>query len=171
MDRILSFVRSRVSSEEDSWDILQDVFLAFYTRWNLGDVFEDTLAWLFRTARNRIIDLYRKRSGRREISLEQLQGTDDDPDGFSHLIDTDGATPEEEHRRRELREMLIRAIADLPPEQREVFLLTELEGKKYAEISEATGVPLNTLLSRKRYAMRKIRERVPEVMHFFERQD
>ena len=96
MDRMLSFIRSRVSSEEDSWDILQDVFLAFYKRWNLGDVFEDAVAWLFRAARNRIIDFYRRRS-RGEISLEELQRSNDGPDQFRNLIDIGSATPEEEY--------------------------------------------------------------------------
>jgi RNA polymerase sigma factor (sigma-70 family) len=169
MDRVLSFIRARVNSEEDAWDILQDVFLAFYRRWNIGEVIEDALAWLFRTARNRIIDLYRSR-GRHEVSLEELQSSRHDPDGFRELIDTGTATPEEEHYRRELREMLLKVISELPDEQRQVFLLTELEGMKYSEISEMTGVPLNTLLSRKRYAIMKIREKVPDVAGYPERQ-
>jgi RNA polymerase sigma factor (sigma-70 family) len=168
MDRLLSFIRTRVSSEEDSWDILQDVFLAFYSRWNLGEVFEDTVAWIFRVARNRITDLYRRRA-RGDISLEGLQRSDNGSDDFEGLIDTRAATPEEEHYRKELRELLISAIADLPQEQREVFLLTELHGKKYSEIQEMTGIPLNTLLSRKRYAVQKIREKVPEVLQYLER--
>ena len=169
MDRVLSFIRARVSSEEDAWDILQDVFLAFYRQWNIGEVFEDALAWLFRVARNRIIDFYRGRQ-RRESSLEELRRSDGDPDGFRELIDPKADSPEEEYYRRELRELLLKAVSELPDEQRQVFLLTELEGKRYAEISRMTGVPLNTLLSRKRYAMMKIREKVPEVAGYVERQ-
>lgn len=155
-DRLHAFIRSRVSVEEDSWDVLQDVFTALTARWNLGEALEDGAAWLFRVARNRIIDLYRS-SSRSEVSLEELLGLDGEG-AISDLIDPGAAAPEEENQRMELREVLLKVIRNLPPEQREVFLLTELHGRKFADISEETGVALNTLLSRKRYAVLRLRE-------------
>ena len=155
-DRLHAFIRSRVSADEDSWDVLQDVFTALTARWNLGEALEDGAAWLFRVARNRIIDLYRRRS-RSDLSLEDVLGFDGD-DGMGDLLDPSADSPDEEHGRNELRQVLLRAIRDLPSEQREVFLQTELHGRKYADISEETGVALNTLLSRKRYAVLRLRE-------------
>lgn len=167
-DRLFAFIRSRVSNEEDSWDILQDVFLAFYSRWNLGEVFEDVVAWLFSVARNKIVDLYRRRT-RGEISLEELCRGSEENGYLIDLIGTQSSDPEQEFRRVELRQLLIEAINELSPEQREVFLLTELHGKKFSEISEKTGVPLNTLLSRKRYAIQKLRKRISGVLQYHER--
>lgn len=155
-DRLHAFIRSRVGGEEDSWDVLQDVFTALTVRWNLGEALEDGAAWLFRVARNRIVDLYRRRS-RSELSLEDVLGFDGD-EGMVDLLDDDTDHPDEEHGRSELRAVLLKVIRNLPPEQREVFLQTELHGRKYADISEETGVALNTLLSRKRYAVLRLRE-------------
>jgi RNA polymerase sigma factor (sigma-70 family) len=158
--RLHAFIRSRVPGEEDSWDILQDVFTALTARWNIGDALEDASAWLFRVARNRIADLYRRRS-RRDASLEQLLGVDGE--GFSgDLSDTLADGPDDLDQRIELRNLLLGVIRNLPPEQREAFVQTELRGRRFADISRETGIPLNTLLARKRYAVLKLRSAISD---------
>lgn len=157
-EKLYAFIRSRVPGEEDSWDILQDVFAALTARWNLGDTLEDGAAWLFRVARNRIVDLYRQRS-RSEISLEGVLGID--REGFSaELEDPDGTDPSEHDGRSELRGVLLSAIRELPPEQREILKQTELEGRKFRVVAQESGVPIGTLLARKRYAVQKLNDAI-----------
>lgn len=153
-DRLAAYVRRRVASLDDAEEIMQDAFLALYGRWNLGERIEDVFAWLFTVARRRIVDWYRHKSGRPDQSPE---AADTDADALWELADARAETPTEKLERRELREAIMQAIGELPDKQREVFLMTEVDGLTYREIAERTGVPLNTLLSRKRYAVQKLR--------------
>ena len=107
--------------------------------------------WLYRVARNRIIDLFRARTGRKEDSA---------PLELEELLASPLGGPESELARARLFDALEQAIAELPPEQREVFVAHELEGRSFKEIAAATGVGINTLLSRKRYAVLRLRERL-----------
>lgn len=146
IQRLINFVKKRVSSLEDAEDIVQDVFSVFLEG-NLAETVEDLSAWLFRAARNRIIDLYRKRSSSADTG--QLSGTEE--------FET-----EQEYSTR-FWEELETALSELPEEQRAVFEQNELEGKSFREISEETGENINTLLSRKRYAVLYLRERLREL--------
>jgi RNA polymerase sigma factor (sigma-70 family) len=154
VDRLAAYVRRRVASLDDADEIMQDAFLALYGRWNIGERIEDVLAWLFTVARRRIADWYRRRQGRPQLLPD---AADADAGDLWELADARTETPGEEAERAELREAIMQAIAGLPDEQREVFLMTEVDGLAYREIAERTGVPLNTLLSRKRYAVLKLR--------------
>lgn len=156
-DRLHGFVRSRVSSEEDSWDIMQEVFLALWARWNLGDALEDAAAWLFGVCRNKIADHYRSKRVRAETSVERILEESEMEDIFE-MVGSSVVGPPREAERKELRRAIARALQELPSEQREAFVQTELRGMKFRELSEATGEPINTLLSRKRYAVLKLRE-------------
>ena len=144
--RLRSFIRRRVADPRDAEDILQDVFYALVEANRLLMPIEHVTGWLFQVARNRIIDLFRAR--RPEfLALEDLLPSPD-------------AGPEEEHARAVLLETLEQAIGELPAEQRDVFIGHELEGRSFKEMAAATGVGVNTLLSRKRYAVLRLRERL-----------
>lgn len=158
--RLMRFIRARVASEADAEDVLQDVWQRLATALEEGPV-EQVSAWLYTVARNRIIDQYRKP---RPLSLNAL-ATDAGPDDEStaELADAvlrDERTPEDEYLRKLFWEQLQAALAELPKEQRDVFVWHELEGLSYEEIAALTGENVNTLLSRKRYAMRRLREQL-----------
>jgi RNA polymerase sigma factor (sigma-70 family) len=144
--RLRSFIRRRVPDPRDADDILQDVFYTLVEANRLVMPIEHITGWLFRVARNRITDLFR---ARRPEMLE----VDD-------LLPSSDAGPEEAYARAALIETLRQAIADLPPDQRDVFIAHELEGRSFKEIASATGIGVNTLLSRKRYAVLRLRERL-----------
>jgi RNA polymerase sigma factor (sigma-70 family) len=144
--RLRRFVRRRVPDPRDAEDILQDVFRALVEANRLLLPIDHVTGWLFRVARNRITDLFR---ARKEEPLE-----------LEDLLPSPDAGPEEEYARGVLLEALEEAIGELPAEQRDVFVAHELEGRSFKEISAATGVGINTLLSRKRYAVLKLRERL-----------
>lgn len=146
-NRLISFVKKRVNSLEDAEDIVQDVFSVF-AEGNLAETVEDISAWLYRAARNKIIDLYRKRS--RVADTSELSGNE-----------ASNASSSEYNAR--FWEELETALSELPDEQRFVFEQNELEGKSFREISEETGEKVNTLLSRKRYAVLYLRERLKEL--------
>jgi RNA polymerase sigma factor (sigma-70 family) len=148
--RLRGFIRRRVPDTRDAEDILQEVFSALVEANRLLVPIEHVTGWLFRVARNRIIDLFRAR--RPEVSGEWLELDD--------VLPSPDAGPEEEYARGALLEALEQAIGDLPAEQRDVFIAHELEGHSFKEISAATGVGVNTLLSRKRYAVLRLRERL-----------
>jgi len=144
--RLRSFIRRRVADPRDAEDILQDVFSTLVEANRLLMPIDHITGWLYRVARNRIIDLFRSRT------MEPLELEDLLPSGLSG--------PDEEYARAALMETLEQAIAELPPDQREVFIGHELEGRSFKQMAAATGVSINTLLSRKRYAVLRLRERL-----------
>jgi RNA polymerase sigma factor (sigma-70 family) len=150
--RLRSFVRKRVADEGDAEDILQDVFSALVEANWLTRPVEQAGAWLFRVARNRIIDFFRKR---RPVQFEA--------EGVEDLLPSADAGPEEAYLRSLLWEELEQALAELPEEQRAVFIAHEIEGRSFKELAAETGVSVNTLLSRKRYAILHLRERLKEI--------
>jgi len=150
--RLRSFVRRRVADEGDAEDILQDVFYALVEANWLTRPVEQAGAWLFRVARNRIIDFFRKK---RPVQFEE-QGIED-------LLPSADAGPEEVYVRSLLWEELEQALAELPDEQRAVFIAHEIEGRSFKELSAETGASVNTLLSRKRYAVLHLRERLKDI--------
>jgi RNA polymerase sigma factor (sigma-70 family) len=157
--RLRRFIRRRVHDRWDAEDILQEVFYELVEANRLLMPIEHVTGWLFRVARNRITDLFRKKS-RLRFSEGAGVDQDDEPLYLRDLLASPDAGPEALYARRLLLDALELAIEELPPEQREVFVSHELEGRSFKEMAAASGVSVNTLLSRKRYAVRHLRERL-----------
>jgi RNA polymerase sigma factor (sigma-70 family) len=162
--QLLGFIRSRVRALEDAEDILSDVFCNFARVNDLANPVEQTAAWLYRAARNRIIDHYKKK---KDVPFSALSNDDEDGnDDISDIMDilaSDENTPETETLRSFMWDAVQNALGELPQPQREVFIQTEFEGLAVKEIAEKTGVAVNTLLSRKHYAVKFLRERLRDV--------
>jgi RNA polymerase sigma factor (sigma-70 family) len=158
--RLFYFIRGRVDTDEDAEDILQDVWYRFSKLMNSEPV-EQTSAWLYRVARNRIIDKYRRPQ---PGSFEELF-TDDEESEFDlgEILLTEKATPETEYLRNLFWEQLFSALDELPGEQKQVFVWNELEDISFHEISKRTGEKINTLISRKRYAVLHLRKRLEQL--------
>ncbi|MYN44630.1 sigma-70 family RNA polymerase sigma factor [Pseudoduganella sp. FT93W] len=156
--RLGNFIRRRVADPTDADDILQDVFHEFVQAYRLPEPIEQVTAWLYRVARNRIIDRFRKK---REVALADLTGSDDDEEyTLDLLLPSPDGGPEEAYARATLLEELQAALEDLPAAQRDVFVAHELDGVSFKEMAEASGTPINTLLARKRYAVQYLRARL-----------
>ena len=163
--RLKSFIRKSVSNEEDAKDVLQDVFYQLiYTMEEAADPIEQVTAWLYRVTRNIIINKSKKKK-EEELPIYQYDDDKESLREFSEvLFNDDNPTPETEYLRSLVWQELEAALSELPVEQREIFELTELEGLPVKEIAETTGVPVNTLLSRKHYAIKHLRKRM-EVLY------
>jgi|SRR5215831_13255045 len=155
--RLFEFIRRRVSDPLDAEDVLQDVFYELAEANRLLMPIEHVTAWLFRVARNRITDLFRRKKPER---LGETTNDEGERLGLQQLLPSGVAGPEEQLAREVLLDELELALDELPVEQREVFVAHELEGRSFKEIAAVTGVNLNTLLSRKRYAVLHLRERL-----------
>ena len=157
--RLMGFIRKRVTNEADAEDILQDVFYQFV---GTNQPIEQMTAWLFTVARNKIID--RQRKQKPEL-LDDVFGDEEGEDSmnWSELLFSSDDTPEKEYLRTLFWQELNSALEELPEEQRTVFIQHELEGKSFKEIAEKTGETVNTLLSRKRYAVLHLRERLQDL--------
>lgn len=167
-DRLRGFIRSRVRDESDAEDILAEVFGELVEAERLMQPIEQVGAWLFRVARNRIIDLFRRRQTAKSVSADAPLDTGTDGAGsLEDLLPSPDAGPDALFARRVLVEELEQALAELPAEQREVFLANEIDGRGFREMSEETGVSINTLLSRKRYAVLHLRERLKSIQQEF----
>ena len=164
--RLLNFIRRRVPDPLDAEDILQDVFYEFVEANRLLMPIDHITGWLFRVARNRIIDLFRKKKPVL-FSDTAVASEDDDSLQFEDLLPSPDAGPEALHARSVLLAALEVAVGDLPAEQREVFVAHEIEGLSFKEIAARTGVGMNTLLSRKRYAVLHLRERLQAIYDDF----
>jgi RNA polymerase sigma factor (sigma-70 family) len=159
--KLKSFIRKRVRNSDDAEDILQDVFYQFLkTVENSMNPIEQVSAWLYRVARNLIINMSVKKS-EMELPVYLSDNSDDEVlNDFSEILFSNDSTPETEYLRSLVWAELENALAELPPEQREIFELTELDGIPVKEISKATGININTLLSRKHYAVKHLRKRL-----------
>ena len=166
--RLRNFIRRRVPDPRDAEDILQDVFCELVEANRLLMPIEHVTGWLFRVARNRITDLFRKK---RPESFPDDAGADmdedDEPPHFEDLLPSPDAGPEALYARGVLLDELEAAVAELPEEQRMVFVAHELEGRSFQQMAAETGVSVNTLLSRKRYAVLHLRRRLQEVYDEF----
>lgn len=160
--RLRNFIRKRVADPLDAEDVLQDVFYKLVEANRLVMPIDHVTGWLFQVARNRITDLFRKKRPERFSEMDVV-GEDDERLAFEDLLPSLDASPEAEYLRGALVEELEEAIAELPRDQREVFVAHELEGRSFAEMAAATGVSVNTLLARKRYAVLRLRERLQEI--------
>ena len=161
-DKLLGFIRNRVSSVEEAEDILQDVFFQFVSGFESIESLDRVTSWLYSVARNKIIDRYRRDAARpQRTDFELISGKDDDaPLTLQDILPDLGNTPEATLLREAIWDEITDALAELPAEQREIFILNEMEEKGFREISEETGVSINTLLSRKRYAIMALRKRL-----------
>jgi RNA polymerase sigma factor (sigma-70 family) len=160
--RLRSFIRRRVSDPRDAEDILQDVFYQLVESNRLLMPIHHVTGWLFRVARNRITDLFRKRTPE-GFSDAAVGREDDDMLRLEDVLPSRDAGPETLYERHVLLDALESAIAELPPEQRAVFVAHELDGRSFKEMAAETGVNVNTLLSRKRYAVLHLRERLKSI--------
>ncbi len=164
--RLRKFINSRVPDPGDAEDILQDVFYELTETYALLKPIENAGAWLFRVARNRITDLFRKK---RPESLEDAVAGGEGLT-LEELLPSPDAGPDAAYARSVLLEEIEDALGELPEEQRQVFVAHEIEGRSFKEIAAETGVSVNTLLSRKRYAVLHLRERLQEIYDEFTNQ-
>lgn len=166
--RLRQFIRKRVADAEDAEDIFQDVFYELVDAYRLMKPIEQVGSWLFRVARNRIVDLFRRR--RSAVLVNDAKATDADGESpqWEELLPSSEAGPDAVYARRVLLDELDAALDELPEEQRQVFVAHEIEGRSFKEISQSTGVGVNTLLSRKRYAVLQLRRRLQAIYKEFE---
>ncbi len=168
--RLRRFIRRRVPDPLDAEDILQDVFCELVEANRLLMPIDHVTGWLFRVARNRITDLFRKKKPE-SFSEAAVAGADGELLRLEELLPSPDAGPEALYARGVLLDELELAIDELPEEQRDVFVGHELEGRSFREMAEETGVSINTLLSRKRYAVLRLRGRLQEIYDGFSRSE
>lgn len=155
-NRLLNYIKRSVSSEEDAQDILQDVFVSAVYNFNTLESITNISSWLYTVAKNRIIDLFKKKRPIRQADY----GSDVN---LEELITDSGLDIEDKLTEEWVMEEIELAIKSLPTPQREVFIMHELKGYSFKEISEKTGTSVNTLLSRKRYAIQNLRVELAEI--------
>jgi RNA polymerase sigma factor (sigma-70 family) len=162
--RLLEFIRKRIPQEEDPEDVLQDVFTELTESLRMERVIDRVSGWVYRVARNKIADLFRRRRTESlEARYEKEYGDGEEGLGLNDLLPDPSAGPEAEYARRVIMSELMLALDDLPEEQRWVFWENEVEGRPFRELAEEAGVSLNTLLSRKRYAVLFLRDRLKDL--------
>lgn len=160
--RLRNFIRRRVPNDADAEDLLQEVFYELVEANRLLMPIEYVTGWLFQVARNRITDLFRKK---KPETFSDTAVADENGELLSieDLLPSADAGPEAAYLRNEMLEELELALAELPEEQRSVFMAHEIQGRSFKELSRETGVSINTLLSRKRYAVLHLRERLQSI--------
>jgi RNA polymerase sigma factor (sigma-70 family) len=165
--RLRNFIRRRVPDPRDAEDVLQDVFCRLVEANQLLMPVEHLTGWLFRVARNRITDLFRKKQPENFSDLAVAES--DEALSFEDLLPSPDAGPEEAFARGVLLGELESALGELPEEQRDVFVAHEFEGRSFKDLAAETGVGVNTLLARKRYAVLHLRARLQRVYDEFTR--
>jgi RNA polymerase sigma factor (sigma-70 family) len=165
--RLRQFIRKRVADDSDAEDIFQEVFYELIDAYRLMKPVEQVGAWLFRVARNRIIDLFRSRKPSILGNDSMPAAEDGEARQWEELLPSSDEGPEAAYARGVLLDELDAALEDLPQEQREVFVAHEIEGRSFKELSQAMGVSVNTLLSRKRYAVLHLRRRLQNIYQEF----
>jgi RNA polymerase sigma factor (sigma-70 family) len=166
--RLRSFIRRRVPDREDAEDILQDVFYELVEAYRLMQPIEQVGAWLFRVARNRITDLFRKKKPE-ALQDQKMSPMDGEQVTLEDLLPSSDGGPEAAFARTVLLDELDHALDELPEEQREVFIAHEFEGRSFKELATQSGLTVNTLLSRKHYAVIHLRERLRVIYDEFNR--
>ena len=167
--RLRDFIRKRVVDQNDAEDILQDVFSELVEAYRLMKTVEQVTAWLFRVARNRITDLFRRRTREARAAEPAKFNEQGEELLLDELLPSPDAGPDAVYARGVLVEALDDALEELPQEQREVFIAHELMGYSFKELAEQSGTSVNTLLSRKHYAVLHLRERLQSVYDEFTR--
>lgn len=163
--RLFDFIRRRVRTNEDAEDIMEDVFYQMLSSYSVTEPIEKMTSWLFTVARNKVIDWYRKK---RPESLPRDLEDPSMPLNLEDILYDPTQNPDRVFERSLVWTELAEALDELPEEQKQVFVMHELEGKSFKEIAEITGEPQNTLLSRKRYAVLYLREQLKELYDEFE---
>ena len=164
--RLFLFIRRRVGHDSDAEDILQDVFYELVEAYRLMKPIEQVGSWLYRVARNRMIDVFRKK---RPVSLGDIPFDRDAEEGLrlEDLLPSPEAGPDALFARSVLLDELEAALQELPEEQRDVFVAHEMDGRSFKELADETGLSINTLLSRKRYAILHLRRRLESIYDEF----
>ena len=165
--RLWNFIRRRVANESDAEDILQDVFYELVQAYRLMKPVEQVSAWLYRVARNRIIDRFREKRPEASTDAPVAFAEDGEELWLEDLLPSPEAGPEADFARRVLLEELDAALEELPDEQRESFVAHELEGRSFKELAAETGVSANALRLRKHYAVAHLRERLEAIYYEF----
>src|ERR1700674_3628399 len=168
--RLRNFIRKRVGDAGDAEDILQDVFYELVEAYRLMKPVEHVTAWMFTVARNRITDLFRARKPQVSAQEPVAFGEDGAELVLEDLLPSPDAGPEAAYARAVLLEELDAALEELPEEQREVFVAHEMEGRSFKELAAETGLSVNTLLSRKHYAVVHLRERLRAIYEEFRKE-
>lgn len=162
--KFLGFIRQRVRSQEEAEDILQDVFTnVLAASNNVQKPIENIASWVFTAVRNRIIDSYRKKRAETFTDIQSPGQADEGIDSFENFLGDLTTSPETNHLRKTIWESVQVSLQELPAEQRDVFVKNEFEGISFREMSEETGVNINTLLARKRYAVLHLRKRLKDL--------
>lgn len=159
-NRLFNFIKKRVSDPGDAEDILQDVFYQLWQGYDSIENVERITSWLFRVARNKIIDRYRKLKPTSFSEIESVRADDEASLLLADIIGDTSSSPDDVYTRELIWESIEEVLAELPKSQREVFVWHELEDLSFREMSERTGDSINTLLSRKRYAVNYLRKRL-----------
>lgn len=158
--RLFEFIRRRIGEPADAEDIVQDVFYELVEAYRLPEPIEQVGAWLFRVARNRIIDRFRRKKPEHSLSELAKNVDEDSLERLESLLPAPDASPEAAYARNALMEELYAALEDLPEDQRAVFIAHEIEGRSFKDLAAESGIGINTLLSRKRYAVLYLRQRL-----------
>jgi RNA polymerase sigma factor (sigma-70 family) len=158
--RLRNFIRKHVTDTSETEDILQDVFYELLETYRLMKPVEHVTAWLFRVARNRMVDLFRRK---KPSSLNNPASAEEGGDTLEDLLPSEDAGPDAAYARNLLLDALDEALEELPAAQREVFIAHELMGQSFKEISAETGLSVNTLLSRKHYAVLHLRQSLQSI--------
>ncbi len=165
--RLRNFISRRVADARDAEDILQDVFYELVQAYRAAETIEQAGAWLFRVARNKITDLFRKKRPSSLDDATYAMNEEGESLGWEELFSSADGDPEDALMQSTLSEELESALAELPEEQQRVFIAHEIEGRSFKELAEETGESINTLLSRKRYAVLHLRRRLQTIHEDF----
>jgi RNA polymerase sigma factor (sigma-70 family) len=165
--RLLGYIRNRIPIRVEAEDILQDVFYQLTLGFRDLDRIENLRAWLYKVTNNRIIDHFRKKKPVNISYTETIRKSEEGPVSLADILPALGSSPEEEELKDMVWEAIEEVLNDLPEEQRDVFIAHEFEDLDFKEISKKTGVGINTLISRKRYAVLTLRTRLEELYKLF----
>ncbi len=165
--RLLGYIKRRVPESIEAEDILQDVFYQLTLGFRDLQRIENLTAWIYKITDNRIIDNFRKKRPQRISYKENVKAEDEEPLSLEEILPSLGTTPEDEELKELVWEIIEETLSELPEEQRSVFVANEFDELSFKEISEKTGVGINTLISRKRYAVLALRERLNEIYKLF----
>jgi RNA polymerase sigma factor (sigma-70 family) len=165
--RLRNFIRGRVADPSEAEDILQDVFYELVEAYRMMRPVEQVTAWLFRVARNRIIDLFRRKKREALTIKSDAFSSDEGPRSLEEMLPSPDAGPDAVYAGNILLQELEEVLDELPAEQRDIFIAHEVMGYTFNELAEQYGVGVNTLLSRKHYAVKFLRERLREIYNEF----
>ncbi len=162
-NRLLGYIRNRVPDKVEAEDILQDVFYQLTVGFRDIRRFENLTSWLYKVADNRIIDLFRKKKPVSFNYTENARDSEDGPLTLEEILPSLGSTPEEDDLKDLIWDTIEETLSELPREQREIFVANEFDELSFKEISEKTGIGVNTLISRKRYAVLALRQKLNDL--------